>query len=64
MCHTFRNDHLRGTVTLTPVVEQLAVELSLPVLTTLVGPDRGSNPDPNSKSAASRKRSTCTTVVL
>ena len=28
------NGHLRGPVTLTPITERLAVELSLPVLTT------------------------------
>ena len=32
-------------MTLTPVAERLAVELSLPVLTTYVCRDRGSNPD-------------------
>ena len=30
---SFYNGHLRGPVTLTPVAELLAVELSLPVLT-------------------------------
>ena len=39
------NGHLRGPVTLTPVAERLAVELSLPVFTTKVCRDRGSNPD-------------------
>ena len=39
------NGHLRRAVTLTPVVECLAVELSLPVFTTYVCPDRGSNLD-------------------
>ena len=37
--------HLREPVTLTPVAERLAVELSLPVFTTYVCRDRGSNPD-------------------
>ena len=40
-CH----GHLRGPVTLTPVAERLAVELSLPVFTTQVCRDRGSNSD-------------------
>ena len=31
---TVYNGHLRGPVTLTPVAERLAVELSLPVFTT------------------------------
>ena len=39
------NGHLRGPVTLTPVAERLAVESSLPVLTTEVCRDRISNPD-------------------
>ena len=34
--------YLPGPVTLTPVVERLAVELSLPVLATEVCPHRGS----------------------
>ena len=42
---TFYNGHLRGPVTLAPVTERLAVELSLPFLTTQVCRDRGSNPD-------------------
>ena len=42
---TLSNGHLRGPVTLTPVAERLAVELSLTVLTTDVCPDLGSNPD-------------------
>ena len=42
---TVYNGHLRGPVTLTPVAERLAVELSLPVFTTNVCRDRGSNPD-------------------
>mgnify|MGYP003692190915 CR=1 FL=1 len=41
---TVYNGHLRGPVTLTPVPERLAVELSLPVFTTNVCRDRGSNP--------------------
>ena len=41
---TVYNGHLRGPVTLTPVAERLAVELSLPVFTTKVCCDRGSNP--------------------
>ena len=47
LCHgsTLYNDHLRGPVTLTPVAERLAVELSLPVFTTHVCRDRGSNLD-------------------
>ena len=51
-CHTycdtglpFYNGHLRGPVTLTPVAERLAVELSLPDFTTQVCRDRRSNPD-------------------
>ena len=36
--------HLRGPVSLTPV-ERLTVEMLLPVLTTNVCRDRGSNPD-------------------
>ena len=51
-CHTycdtglpFYNGHLRGSVTLTPVAERLAVELSLPDFTTQVCRDRRSNPD-------------------
>ena len=40
---TLYNGHLRGPVTLTPVAERLAVELSLPVLKTKVCPNRGSN---------------------
>ena len=36
-CHTsVYNGHLRGPVTLTAIAERLAVELSLPVLTTWV----------------------------
>ena len=42
---TVYNGHLRGPVTLTPVAERLALELSLPVFTTQVCCDRGSNPD-------------------
>ena len=42
---TLNNSHLRGPVTLTPVAECLAVELSLPILTTSLCPDRGSNHD-------------------
>ena len=42
---TVNNGHLRGPVTLTPVAERLAVELSLPVFTTKVCCDQGSNPD-------------------
>ena len=42
---TLYNGHRRGHVTLTPVAERLAVELSLPVFTTQVCRDRGSNPD-------------------
>ena len=42
---TVYNNHLRGPVTLTRVAERLAVELSLPVFTTWVFRDRGSNPD-------------------
>ena len=42
---TVYNGHLRGLVTLTPIAERLAVELSLPVFTTWVCLDRGSNPD-------------------
>ena len=30
------NGHLQGPVTLTPIAEHLAVELSLPIFTTLV----------------------------
>ena len=37
--------HLRGPVTLSPIVERLAVELSLPVFTTKVCRDRGLNPN-------------------
>ena len=36
---------IRGPVTLAPVAERLAVELSLPVFTTSVCRDRGSIPD-------------------
>ena len=39
------NDHPRRTMTPIPVVEYLAVELSLPFLTTEVFTDRESNPD-------------------
>ena len=42
---TLYNGHLRGPVTLTPVAERLAVELSLPVFTTQVCRDRWSDPD-------------------
>ena len=42
---TLYDGHLRGPVTLTPVAEGLVVELSLPVFTTQVCRDRGSNPD-------------------
>ena len=42
---TVYNGHLRGPVTLTPVAERLAVELSLPVFTNRVCRDRESNPD-------------------
>ena len=42
---TVYNGHLRGPVTLTLVAERLAVELSLPVFTTWVYRDRGSNPE-------------------
>ena len=47
LCHgpTLYNGHLRGLVTLSPVAERLAVELSLPVLTIEVSPDWGSKPD-------------------
>ena len=39
------NGHLWGPMTLKPIVERLAVELSLRALTNLVWHDRGSNPD-------------------
>ena len=39
------NGHLRGSVTLTPVTERLAVELPLLVFTSQVCRDQGSNPD-------------------
>ena len=42
---TVYNGHFRGPVTLTPVAERLAVEMSQPVFTTQVCRDRGSNPD-------------------
>ena len=42
---TVYNGHLRGPLTLTPVAERLAVELSLPVFTTQVCRDLGLNPD-------------------
>ena len=48
LCHgaSVYNGHLWGSVTLTPVAERLAVELSLPVWTTMcVCRQRGSNPD-------------------
>ena len=47
LCHgpTHYNGYLRGPVTHTPVVQRLQVELSLPVFTTQVCRDRGSNPD-------------------
>ena len=41
---TFYNGDLRGPVTLTHNVKSLALELSLPVLTTLVCSERVSNP--------------------
>ena len=41
------NDHLRGPVTLTPIAERVAVELSLPVLTTLVYRGWDSNTQPS-----------------
>ena len=48
-CHTYwptlYNGHLRGPVTLTHVAERLTVELSLPVFTTQVCRDPGSDPD-------------------
>ena len=51
-CHTYcdrglppYNGDIRGPVTLTPVAEHLAVELSLAVITTLVCHDFGLNPD-------------------
>ena len=47
-CHiyyVFYNGYLRGPVTPTLNIERTAVELSLPVLTTQVCLDRGSNPD-------------------
>ena len=49
-CHThcglsFITFYLRGPETLTPTAERLAVELSLPIFTTWVYRDRGSNPD-------------------
>ena len=40
---TLYNGHLRGPVTLTPVADRLAVELSLPVFTIQVCCDRGLN---------------------
>ena len=44
------NGHLRGTVTLSPLAERWAVELSLPVFTTQVCRDWGSNPNlPNAR---------------
>ena len=42
---TLYNGHLQGPVTLAPVAEHLAMELSLPVFTTKVCLDRGLNPD-------------------
>ena len=42
---TLYNGHLRGPVTLAPVAERLAVELSLPVFAAKVCRDQGSNPD-------------------
>ena len=42
---TLYNGHLRGPVTRTPVAKRLAVELLLPVFTTMVCRDRESNPD-------------------
>ena len=42
---TVYNGHLRGPMSLKPVAERLAVKLSLPVCTTQVCRDRGSNPD-------------------
>ena len=41
------NGHLRGPVTLTPIAERLAVELSLPVLTTQVCRGWDSNAQPS-----------------
>ena len=40
---TVYNAHLRGPVTLTPVADRLAMEMSLPVFTIQVCWDRGSN---------------------
>ena len=57
---TLYNGHLRGIFTHTPFAERLAVELSLPVLTTYVCPDRESNPDLPYAS----KRSTNAAVIL
>ena len=63
------NGHLRGPVTLTPNAERLAVELSLPVLTTRVCRGWDSNTQPsafganaltNCATAAARKIHTCT----
>ena len=42
---TVYNGHLRGPVSLTPVAERLGVKLSLPVCTSQVCRDRGSNPE-------------------
>ena len=44
--------------TLTPVAARLAVELSLPVLTTYVCSDRGSNPDPRMRDERSTAKYT------
>ena len=42
---SFYNDHLRGPITLTPIVQHLTVELPLPVFITMVCRVLGSNPD-------------------
>ena len=44
---TVNNGHLWGPVTLTPIVEQLAVELSLPILATYVCHGWDSNDQPS-----------------
>ena len=66
-CHTYcdtghYNEHLRGPVTLTPVTERLAVELSLPVFTTKVS--RSSDSNSQLSACETNSLTECATAVV
>ena len=67
-CHTFSdkgdsvyNVHLRGPVTLTPIVEHLPVELRLPVFTTYVC--RGWHANTQSSACGAKALTHCATAA-